>query len=380
MKGSIFMTMPVLKPSIGEDEINAVVEVLKSGWLGLGPKTEEFEKKFADYIGCNYAVALNSGTAALHMAVEALGIKKGDEVIVTPMTFVSTVHAIRYVGAEPVFADIEQDTMNIDVHDIQRKITEKTKAIIVVHMAGHPCDMDKINELAGYDGLYVIEDAAHACGARYKGKKIGSGNNLTCFSFHAVKNLTCGEGGAITCNNEWYNRYFREKRWLGISKDTWFRTSREHIYAWQYWIDKIGYKYHMNDINAAIGLVQLAKLEILNQKRKYIAQKYSESLKDLKWLELPHEKPYAESSWHLYQVKLPDQSARDGLIQHLKQHDISSGVHYLPIHLQPCYRNIKASVPIANDIWKRILTLPLYPDMTDNDIDKVVNVISKYKI
>ncbi|WHH58255.1 DegT/DnrJ/EryC1/StrS family aminotransferase [Petroclostridium sp. X23] len=237
------MSIPVLKPSIGEEEINAVVEVMKSGWLGLGPKTEEFEKNFAQYIGADYAVALNSGTAALHLAVKVLGIGEGDEVIVTPMTFVSTVHAIVYEGALPVFADIEKDTMNIDVDDIEKKITDKTKAIIVVHMAGHPCDMDRINELASRYGLYVIEDAAHACGAKYKGKRIGNSSNLTCFSFHAVKNLTCGEGGAITCNNEWYNRYFKEMRWVGISKDTWIRSSKEKVYAWQYWIDKVGYKY-----------------------------------------------------------------------------------------------------------------------------------------
>lgn len=373
------MTIPLLRPSIGEEEINAVSEVLKSGWLGLGPKTQEFEKNFADYIGCRFVVALNSGTAALHLALKALDIQKEDEVIVTPMTFISSVHAISYVGAIPVFADIEPDTMNIDVYDIERKITDKTKAIIVVHLAGHPCDMDKINELARYHGLHVVEDAAHACGARYKGKQIGSGQNLSCFSFHAVKNLTCGEGGAITCNNEWYNRFFREMRWVGISKDTWARTSEEQVYAWQYWIDKIGYKYHMSDLNAAIGIVQLAKLDQLNEKRQYIARCYCEGFKDLEWLELPHEKTYAESSWHLYQVKVKNNDTRDRLIRWLKDHDIAPGVHYMPAHLQPCYRNVKAVVPIATEIWQRILTLPIYPDMQAQDIQKVTETVRAFK-
>ena len=380
MVGEIILSIPVLKPAIGEEEIKAAAEVLRSGWLGLGPRTEEFERQFAAYIGAPYAVALNSGTAALHLAVEALGIAKGDEVIVTPMTFVSTVHAISYVGAVPIFADIVPDTMNIDIYDIERKITDKTKAIMVVHLAGHPCDMDKINELAGYHGLHVIEDAAHACGAKYKGRYVGSGANLTCFSFHAVKNLTCGEGGAVTCTNEWYERYFKEMRWVGISKDTWVRSSKEKAYAWQYWIEKVGYKYHMSDINAAIGLVQLGKLEMLNEKRRVIAQKYTEGLEDLEWLELPYEKSYAESSWHLYQVKVQDQDIRDSFMQHLKDNDISPGVHYMPIHLQPCYRGVKAIVPVANRIWKRMLTVPLYPDMTDDEVNKVVEVIRQYKV
>ena len=373
------MTIPVLKPSIGQDEIDAVVEVLKSGWLGLGPKTEEFERKFAEFIGCNYAIALNSGTAALHLALAALGIKEGDEVIVTTMTFVSTVHAIRYIGATPVFSDIEKDTMNIDPDDIERKITNKTKAIMVVHMAGHPCNMDRINKIGENNGLHIIEDAAHACGAKHKGKRIGDTDNLTCFSFHAVKNLTCGEGGAIISNHEWYNRFFKEMRWVGISKDTWIRTAGEKVYAWQYWIDKVGYKYHMSDINAAIGLVQLQKLDQLNHKRKSIATNYSKEFSNLAWIELPKEKDYAESSWHLYQIKLPDQNTRDRLVGYLKEKDISPGVHYMPIHLQPCYRDSKACVPVAGEIWKRILTLPVYPDMTQEELDQVIDAVRNFK-
>jgi len=374
------LTIPVLKPSIGEEEIAAVQEVLRSGWLGLGPKTAEFEEKFAEYVGADYAVGLNSGTAALHLAVEALGVQKGDEVIVTPMTFISSVHAIAYTGATPVFADIEHDTMNIDVKDIEQKISDKTKAIIVVHLAGHPCEIDEISELADRYGLYIIEDAAHACGATYKGHKVGSLSDLTCFSFHAVKNLTCGEGGAITCNSEWYTRFFKEMRWVGISKDTWTRSSKEKVYAWQYWVDKIGYKYHMSDINAAIGIVQLQKIDRLNEKRRYIAKRYVEGLKDLDWITLPQEKPHISSSWHLFQIKLPSRKIRDNLIAHLKDNDVSPGVHYLPAHLQPCYRNIKASVPVANEIWKRILSLPMFPDLTDGETDKVIDAVRSLEV
>lgn len=372
------MDIPVLKPSIGEEEIQSVIEVLKSGWLGLGPKTAEFEKKFAEFVGVEYAIAMNSGTAALHLAVEGLRIGQEDEVIVTPMTFISTAHVIKYVGARPVFADIEPDTMNIEPEDIVRKISARTKAIIVVHMAGHPCDMDRINEIANHHGLYVIEDAAHACGAKYKGVRIGNTQNLVCFSFHAVKNLTCGEGGAITTNNEELNRYFREMRWVGISKDTWVRTGGEQVYAWQYWVDKLGYKYHMSDINAAIGIVQLKRLEELNRRRREITSIYSESLKDLEWVEIPREKNYAESSWHLYQIKLKNQSMRDGMIQHLKSKGISPGVHYLPIHFHPLYKDIEAQVPIASEIWKRILTLPLYPDMKQEEIEMVVDAVRSF--
>ncbi|GAA0373758.1 DegT/DnrJ/EryC1/StrS aminotransferase family protein [Paenibacillus motobuensis] len=367
--------IPVLQPCIGQEEIDAVVDVLKSGWLGLGPKTEQFEKEFAAYVGSRFMVALNSGTAALHLALEVLGIGPGDEVIVPPMTFISTVHAVSYVGATPVFADVEKDTVNISVADIERKITEKTKAIIVVHLAGHPCDMDAIRELALTKGIQVVEDAAHACGAFYKGRAIGSISDITCFSFHAVKNLTCGEGGGIACNEEWLASKVREKRWVGISKDTWTRSSRERAYAWKYFVDKVGYKYHMNDIQAALGVVQLHKLEQLNGRRREIASRYQQALANISWLELPYEKPYAHSSWHLFQIKLANEELRDRLIGHLQDHNIAPGVHYYPCHLQPAYIHLKASVPVSSNIWKRLLTLPIHPNMTDEDVERVIDCV-----
>ena len=383
MKGTTAVNtkhIPVLQPSIGQEEIDAVTEVLKSGWLGLGPKTEQFEKEFAANVGSRFMVALNSGTAALHLALEVLGIGPGDEVIVPPMTFISTVHAVSYVGATPVFADVEKDTMNISAPDIERKITERTKAIIAVHVAGHPCDMDAIHELALSRGIKVVEDAAHACGAFYKGRAIGSISSITCFSFHAVKNLTCGEGGGITCNQEWMARKLREKRWVGISKDTWIRSSSEKIYAWQYFVDKLGYKYHMNDIQAAIGIVQLHRLEQLNGRRKEIASRYGQELANMAWLELPQEKSYAQSSWHLFQIKLENEEMRDRLIGHLQEHNIAPGVHYYPCHLQPYYLHLKASVPVSSAIWKRLLTLPIHPSMTDEDLERVIDCVRRFPV
>jgi perosamine synthetase len=367
----------VLKPSIGQEEIDAANEVLRSGWLGLGPKTEQFEQKFASFANNRFAIALNSGTAALHLALEVLKIGPGDEVIVPSMTFISTVHAVSYVGATPVFADIEADTMNISVQDIERKITSRTKAIIVVHLAGHPCNMDPIHELAKSKGIKVVEDAAHACGAEHNGRRIGSISDLTCFSFHAVKNLTTGEGGAITCNDKWMDTYIREKRWVGISRDTWMRTT-DAAYAWQYYVNDVGYKYHMNDMQAAIGLVQLNKLSELNGRRRAIAESYTQQLSDLDWIELPREKSYARSSWHLYQIKFKDERIRDRMIAYLQDVNIATGVHYYPCHLQPCYSHLQADVPVTSEIWKSILTLPIHPNITNHDLDRIVDRIRSF--
>lgn len=371
--------IPVLQPCIGQEEIDAVADVLRSGWLGLGPRTEQFEQQFSTYTGSRFTIALNSGTAALHLALEALGVGPGDEVIVPSLTFISTVHAVRYVGATPVFADSEPGSMNITAEEIARKATRRTKAAIVVHLAGHPCDMDAIHAAADQLGIKVVEDAAHACGAAYKGKPIGSVSMLTCFSFHAVKNLTCGEGGAITCKEEWLARRFREKRWVGISRDTWIRSSAEQVYAWQYFVDQLGYKYHMNDVQAAIGLVQLQKLQRMNGRRRQVAEAYTDALRDIDWLELPVEPSFATSSWHLYQVKLPGEQERDRLIGHFQQRNIATGVHYYPCHLHPYYIHGKAEVPVASALWKRILSLPIHANMTDDDVERVIDGVRQFQ-
>jgi len=372
--------IPVLKPSYDDQEIAAVAEVIRSGWVGLGPKTQEFEEKFASYIGCDFAVGTNSGTAALHLALLSLQLNPEDEVIVPPITFVSTVHVVRYCQAKPVFGDVCPDTLNIDPADIERKLTPRTRAVMCVHYGGHPCDLDAILELTEPRGIQVIEDAAHACGALYKGRKIGSISELTCFSFHAVKNLAMGEGGAITMNSDWSARFFREMRWLGITKDTYSRTVTEKVYAWRYWVDKLGYKYHLSDLAAAIGIIQLQKLEANNAKRRALVERYNQAFAQCDYLETPVEHDYAKSSWHLYVIKLPHLRWRDGLIKHLKEHRISPGVHYYPINLHPYYSNIKAEVPVANAVWKRILTLPLYPDLTYEEQDRVIDAVISFKL
>lgn len=372
------MSIPVLKPSITDAEIAAVTEVLRSGWLGLGPKTAQFEVEFAQKIGTKFCIGLNSGTAALHLALAALQLKSDQEVIVTPMTFVSTVHAILYCGAKPVFADILPDTLNINPTDVAAKVTPKTRAIVGVDMAGHPADWDELLAISNQHGLAVIEDAAHSCGAFYKNNPVGSLVPVTCFSFHAVKNLTCGEGGAISCDSDWKDRWFREMRWLGISKDTWSRTEGDTSYHWKYWVQNIGFKCHMNDLAAAIGLVQLQRLDDLNERRRHLAQRYQQSLAGLDWLTLPTERSYVKSSWHLYQVKLPDESTRDRMVGHLIANGISPGVHYIPSHLHPCYQGVKAVCPVAGHVWKKILSLPLFPDLTEEDQEIVINAVKNF--
>ncbi len=370
--------IPIFRPSMGDEEIEAVAEVLKSGWIGLGPKTKEFEERFAEYIGTKYAVALNSCTAAIHLALNVLGINSG-EAITTPITFVSTAHAIIYNNATPVFADVQEDTLNIVPYDIERKITAKTRAIIPVHYGGHVCDMDEILEIANEHNLSVIEDAAHACGAEYKGKKAGSLSDIGCFSFHAVKNLATGDGGMITTNDEEVYEKLLKLRWLGINKSTYQRDAKG--YSWYYDVEEIGFKTHMNDITAAIGLVQLRKLDKMNAKRREIVKRYNEAFEDQDWIETPVEKEYVKSSLHNYAIKV-NNGDRNGLIAHLAEKGISAGVHYMPLYMHPIYKKlgIKGNCPVAHNVWKKVVILPLYPDMTEEDVEKVINAVRGFEL
>ncbi len=366
--------IPVFRPSYGEDELEALRDIFKTGWIGLGPKTKEFEEKFAEYIGVEYAIGVNSATAALHLALKVMDVE-GGEVITTPMTFISTNHAILYNNAVPVFADVEEDTLNISADEIQKLITSRTKAILVVHYGGHACDMDPILEMAREKDIKVIEDVAHACGGEYKGKKLGSIGDAGCFSFHAVKNLATGDGGMITVHDANLDSRLRKLRWLGISKDTWNRSEVDNKYSWYYTVEELGYKCHMNDINAAIGLVQLHKLDRLNDKRRQIVKLYNQAFADLDWLETPVEKDYAKSANHNYVVKL---DMRDEFISYLQEQEISASVHYLPNHLYSMFRKFKANVPITERVWKRIVTLPLYPDLTNSHIQKIIEVVRNF--
>ncbi len=365
----------LFKPDITEEEIETVVEVLRSGWIGLGPKTTEFEQKFAEFVGSPHAVALNSGTAALHLALILADAGPGDEVIVTPLTFVSTVAAVLYVGATPVFADIDPETLCISPEAIAQKITPKTKAVIPVHYGGHPCDMDEIEALTHDKGITVIEDAAHACGALYKGRRIGTLSPITCFSFHAVKNLTTGEGGMITTANSEWDKRLRRLRWMGINRDTWARTTRGEAYAWQYSIEELGYKYHMSDVAAALGLIQLKRLAQLNQRRREIVALYNEGLGDLEWVQLPVERDYVKSSWHVYAIRIPK---RDQMITYLKEHGIAPGVHYYPIHMHTYYQKWASPLPVTEHEWTRLLSLPMHPELTDAQIHQVIELIRQF--
>jgi perosamine synthetase len=366
--------IPVFKPSFGEEELEALREPFQTGWIGLGPKTREFEQRFAEYIGTRFAVAVNSGTAALHLALKVIPIA-GMEVITTPMTFISTNHVILYNSAIPVFADIEPDTLNINFKEIQKNITAKTKAILVVHYGGHACDMDPILEIAKEKNLWVVEDAAHGSGGEYKGRKLGSLGNLGCFSFHAVKNMSTGEGGMITTDDpELYGRLLK-LRWMGISKDTWSREEKDEKYSWYYNVEEVGFKCHMNDIPAAIGLVQLKKLGRMNQRRKEITERYNHGLTGFSWLETPTVKSYAVPSYHNYVIKV---EKRDQLNIYLQQKGISTGVHYIPNNHYDMYRRFRGETPVSDFLWKKLLTLPLFPDLKDEEVDSIIQNIKEF--
>jgi perosamine synthetase len=366
----------VFRPSLGDDELDALREIFETGWIGLGPKTSEFEEKFATYVGAKYGVGLSSATAALHLACLALGLGAGDEVLVPAITFVSTAHAVAYCGAAPVFVDVEPDTLNIDIEDMERRVTPRTRAVIPVHYGGHACHMDEIWDFADEHGLFVIEDAAHACGSSYKGQRVGGleRSDAACFSFHAVKNLATGDGGMVTTNRVELVNALRKLRWVGIDKSTWDRTEEAEMeletgtrryanYGWYYEVHELGYKYHMNDIAAAIGLVQLGKLEPANRRRREIVDQYSRGFTGADWIDCPVEKEYASSAWHNYVIKT---DYRDAINLYLKEKKIATGVHYMPVHLQPYYRKrSKVSLPVAESVWTRLLTLPLYPDLDD---------------
>jgi perosamine synthetase len=374
----------VFKPSLGKEELEGLAEIFESGWIGLGPKTAEFEQRFAEYVGAHFAVGLNSATAALHLSLVAFHVGPGDEVLVPSLTFVSTVHALLYVGATPVFVDVCPDTLCMDPDDIERKLSDRSRVLLPVHYGGHPAQLDRLQAIAEEHDLLLIEDAAHACGSEYKGHKIGSIGDATCFSFHAVKNLTTGDGGMITTDRLDIYRALQRLRWVGIDKSTWDRTEvalmeletgtrRYASYGWYYEVLELGYKCHMNDIAAVIGLAQLRKLEAANARRGEIAARYNEAFAGVDWIQTPVVREYAKSAHHNYVIQTPH---RDQIHLALREQGIATGVHYMPAHLHPYYRGrFKASVPITEEIWPRLLTLPLYPALTDPEVAYVIDAI-----
>lgn len=372
----------VFRPCMNDEEANAVREVLKSGWIGLGPKTKQLEEEFAKYVGAKHAIATNSCSGALHLALDAIGATKGDEIITTALTFVSTSHAIILNGAKPVFADIDPETLNIDPVDVRKKITNKTKAILAVHYGGHPCNLEELRKIANEYNLILIDDAAHACGSEYNGKKIGGSNmaDLTCFSFHAVKNLATADGGMVTTDNEEFAKRIKRMNWVGMTKDTYERSV--HGFSWDYDILDYGFKYHMNDITAAIGLVQLKKLETMNQKRREIARMYDDAFRDLNWIATPIVKPNILNSQHHYRIMVKN-GKRNELYNHLKALKISTSVHYKPVYMftiyqsDPYFRSIRLST--TEQAWKECLLLPVYPDMTQEEVKRVIEGIRSFE-
>lgn len=363
----------VFKPSIGNEEIAAVADVLRSGWIGLGPKTAEFETCFANFSRISYAVGVNSGTAALDLAMKLLRIGRGDEVIVSTMTFVSTAHVVAHNLGMPIFSDIDCRTLNIDPDDLAEKLTPRTKAIIVTHYGGRPVDMDKVRKVAG--DVPIVEDCAHATGALYKGVPVGGLGAIGCFSFHAVKNLTTGDGGMLTTNEEEWATRARSLRWLGIDKTTWDRTEIEKGYWWKYKVDELGLKCHMNDIAAAIGLIQLQRLKTLNDRRRSIVRRYFDGFAGMPEIGLPPDDDETfQSSWHLFCIRCDH---RDRLSSYLAEQGVATGVHYAPIHLYRCYGN-QPNLSIAEREFPKMLTLPLYPDLTDADVDRIINLIHRF--
>ncbi len=375
--------IPYGKQLIDEDDINAVVEVLKSDFITQGKKVPEFERKLADYCGAKYTVVFNSGTSALHGAYFALGLTEGDEFITTPMTFAATSNAGLYLGAKPVFVDVEPDTGNINVEKIENHITPNTKLISLVHYAGHPVDMEKIKYIADKYNLKVVEDACHALGGMYKGEKIGNCrfSDATVFSFHPVKHITTGEGGAVLTNDKEIYEKLLMFRNHGITKDK-DKFINQPDGDWYYEMQLLGYNYRMTDIQAALGISQLKKLDSFIEKRRNIAATYNEAFKDNPYFETPVEKDYAYHAYHLYPIRLKDEykEKKQEIFSKFREEGIGVQVHYIPVYWHPYYQNLgykKGLTPVAEDFYQREISLPIYPVMKDEDIEFVINKVWK---
>lgn len=367
--------IPYGKQTIEQDDIQAVVDVLKSDFLTTGPKIAEFEQNVADYVGAKYAVAISNGTSALHAACFAAGIEPGDEVITTPLTFAASANCVLYCGGTPVFADVDPKTYNIDPEDIQRKITDRTKAIIAVHLAGQPCDMDAIHSIAREHGLIVIEDGAHALGSVYKGKKVGSMSDMTTFSFHPVKPITTGEGGMIVTDNEDFYKKMILFRSHGITRDDSMMTRNDG--PWFYQQFNLGYNYRITDIQCALGCSQMKKLDRFLARRKEIVARYNEAFADCDNIITPYQLSDTESGWHLYIVQVKKCDRRQ-VFENMREKGIGVNVHYIPVYMHPYYQEHGyENVHCANaeEIYSHIISLPLYPGLTSEQQDYVIDTL-----
>lgn len=372
--------LPFHVPEIDDEDIEAVVSVLRSGWLTTGSKARQFEQEFAAKVGARYAVALNSCTAALHLALEAIGLGEGDEVLVPTMTFAATAEVVTYFKAKPVLIDCLPATLNMDPDLLERSITPRTKAIIPVHFAGQPCDMTSILEVARRHNVRVIEDAAHAFPASYKGKVIGSISDCTCFSFYATKNITTGEGGMVTTDDpEWADR-IRRMSLHGLSRDAWKRYTNQG--SWYYEIVAPGFKYNLTDMAAALGLSQLHKADRFWKTRERYAALYAEGFRDLPEITPLVMQDDVQHAWHLYVIQLDLDRlriTRDAFIERLQQQQIGCSVHFIPLHLHPYYRSTwgyrPEDFPVASRAFKGMVSLPLYSKMMESDIHRTIAAV-----
>jgi dTDP-4-amino-4,6-dideoxygalactose transaminase len=374
--------LPFHRPCIEDDEIAEVVETLRGGWITTGPRTKQFEREFAEYIGAKYAVAFNSATAALHLALEAIGLRRGDEVIVPAYTFTATAEVVLYFDARPVIVDVDPLTLNIDVAAAEAAITERTRAIMPVDLAGVPCEYDPLRDLAHRQNLVLVDDAAHALPSRYKGELIGTLAGITCFSFYATKTLATGEGGMLVTDNPQWAERAQVMSLHGMSRDAWKRHTSEG--SWYYEVVATGFKYNFTDVAAALGLRQLTKQARFLAERTAIAERYNAALGEMDEVETPSVPDHVETSWHLYLLRLNlDRLSADRaeFIKALNAENIGTSVHFIPLHLHPAYRDRYAyapdSFPTAYREYRRVISLPIFPGMTDADVDDVVGAVRK---
>ena len=372
------MFIPYGRQSINEQDIEAVVNVLKSDYLTTGPKIAEFERKVADYTGAKYAVAIANGTAALHAACYAAGIGEGDEVITTPITFAASSNWVLYCGGTPVFADINPETYNISSVDIERKITSKTKAIIAVHFTGQPCEMDQIHEIADKHNLIVIEDGAHALGAVYKGKRVGTLSDMTTFSFHPVKHITTGEGGMILTDNPKLYERLKLFRTHGITREENLLTKNDG--PWYYEQRDLGFNYRITDIQCALGTSQMDRLPGFLEKRKKIAEQYNEAFAGNNQIQLPYQKEGCDNAWHLYVIRVKNGNRKE-VFEKLRAAGIGVNVHYIPVYQHPYYRShgyAQVVCPNAEEYYKECISLPMYPDLKEEEQEYVIKKVLEY--
>ena len=373
--------IPFALPDIDDDEINEVVKCLKSGWLTTGPLTKKFEEQFAAYLSVKHALAVNSGTAGLHLAIEALGIKRGDKVATSVYTFTATAEVIRYLQADPVFIDIDSETLNIDTDHLIQKIDKTTKAIIPVHFAGQACDMDAILNIAKQFDLKIVEDAAHAIPCSYKGEKIGKIGNCTMFSFYVTKPMATGEGGMVVTDSDEIADRIRVMRLHGINRDIWNRY-RDNKPNWYYEVIEPGFKYNMPDLMAAIGIHQLKKVHRFQKRRQMIARRYDEAFANLPLKTPVVANPEDRHAWHLYVIQLDLERiriSRDEFIEKMAEKGVGTSVHFIPLHIHPYWRDrygfTPTDFPVALDCYLRAVSLPIYSKMLDEEVERVIKAV-----